>query len=111
MPSKIIAFIVTLILNIAIGAVVFFMMLMGMNGFSESDANYGLIAYIVLAVLVSLTMATLAAVSVHLLVKRGLGAVAASLIAMAVFTIIGGVLKVICSIIGVLVADYVRVNH
>jgi hypothetical protein len=50
MAAKIIAFIVTLLLNIAIGVVVFFMMLMGMNGFSESDANYGFVTYIVLAV-------------------------------------------------------------
>src|SRR5687767_4611360 len=111
MAAKIIAFIVTLLFNIGIGVVVFFMMLMGMNGFSESDANYGFGTYIVLAVLVSLATATLAAVTTHLLIKRAFGAVAASLIGIVCFTLIGGVLKVVCSIIGILVADFVRVNY
>ena len=107
MAAKIIAFIVTLLLNVAIGVVVFFMMLMGMNGFSESDANYGFVTYIVLAVLVSLVTATLAAVSTHLLMKRAFGSVVASLIGIVCFTVIGGVLKVVCSIIGIFVADFV----
>ena len=41
MAPKIIAFLITLTLNIAIGIAVFFFMLLAMNGFSESDANYG----------------------------------------------------------------------
>ena len=111
MAAKIIAFIFTLLLNIVIGVVVFFMMLMGMNGFSESDANYGFVTYIVLAVAVSLVTATLATVTTHLLMKRAFGAVVASLIGIVCFTMIGGVLKVVCSIIGILVADFLRVNY
>ena len=111
MAAKTIAFIVTMILNISIGFVVFFMMLMGMNGFSESDANYGFVTYIILAVLVSLATATLATVTTHLLMKRAFGAVVASLIGILCFTMIGGVLKVVCSIIGILVTDFVRVNY
>ena len=111
MAPKIIAFLVTLILNIAIGIAVFFFMLLAMNGFSESDANYGFGTYIVLAILVSLLMASLAATAVHLLTKRRFKAVSASLIAIASFTILGIGLKVVCSIIGVLVADFVRTNY
>jgi hypothetical protein len=111
MALKIIAFLVTLILNIAIGVAVFFFMLLAMNGFSESDANYGLLTYIVLAVLVSLSMAGLAALVTHLLVKRDFRAITASLIGIGSFTVIGLVLKVVCSIIGVLVADFVRTNY
>ena len=111
MAPKIIAFLITLILNIAIGIAVFFLMLLSMNGFSESDATYGIVAYVVLAVLVSLVMATLAAVLAHLLMKRAFGVVVASLIGIICFTVIGGILKVVCSIIGILVADLVRVNY
>ncbi|MDI1243227.1 MAG: hypothetical protein PSX80_15035 [bacterium] len=111
MAPKILAFLITLILNIAIGIAVFFFMLIAMNGFSESDANYGLVTFIVLAVLVSSLMALLAAAAVGLLAKRGFKTVTASLIGIGSFTILGLVLKAVCSIIGVLIADFVRTNY
>ena len=111
MAPKIIAFLITLVLNIAIGIAVFFFLLLAMNGFSESDANYGLIAYIVLAILVSFLMASLAAFSVHLLTRRNFRNVTASLIGIASFTILGIGLKVVCSIIGVFIAEFVRTNY
>ena len=111
MAPKILAFLITLFVNIAIGVAVFFFMLLAMNGFSESDANYGFITYKVLAVLVSFLMAALASTAVHVLVKRGFSAVVASLIGIGSFTVIGLVLKVVCSIIGVLIADFVRTNY
>lgn len=111
MVSKIVTFAITFLINVAIGVVVLFFMLIAMNGFSESDANYGLGAYIVLAFLVSLAMGTLAAITVHLLMRRQFGGVVAGLIAVAIFSVIGGVLKFVCSMIGVMVAEYVRVNH
>lgn len=111
MAPKIIAFLVTLLLNIAIGVAVFFFMLLSMNGFSESDANYGFVTYIVLAILVSLSMASLAAIAVHLFMKRSFSAITASLISIVLFTVVGIALKVVCSIIGVLIADFVRTNY
>lgn len=110
MTAKVVAFLITLILNIAIGVAVFFFLLLAMNGYSESDANYGFITYIVLAILVSLLMAALAAAAAHLLMKRGLGIVSSALIGIGSFTVLGVVLKVACSIMGVLVADLVRTN-
>ena len=111
MAPKIFAFLSTLFLNIAVGVAVFFFLLLAMNGFSESDANYGFITYFVLAVLVSLLMASLAAAAVHVLTKRGSSPLSASLIGIGSFTAVGIVLKVVCSIIGVLVADFVRTNY
>jgi hypothetical protein len=111
MTSKIISAVITLVLNVSAGVVVFFMMLLAMNGFSESDANYGLGTYIILAILVSLLMASLAAATVHLLMTRNFRSVSASLIGIGSFTVMGIVLKVVCSIIGVLVADFVRTNY
>lgn len=111
MTSKIISAVITLVLNVSAGVVVFSMMLLAMNGFSESDANYGLGTYIILAILVSLLMASLAAATVHLLMKRNFRSVSASLIGIGSFTVVGIVLKVVCSIIGVLVADFVRTNY
>ena len=90
---------------------ILFFMLLAMNGFSESDANYGFVTFIVLAILVSLLMASLAAAAVHLLTKRGFKTLSGLLIGIGSFTILGLVLKVVCSIIGVLVADFVRTNY
>ena len=111
MAPKIFAFLITLVINLAVGVAVFLFMLLAMNGFSESDANYGFVAYIFLAVLVSLLMSSLAAAAVHLLMKRDFRALSASLIGIGSFTFLGIVLKVVCSIIGVLVADVVRTNY
>ena len=110
MAPKILAAVITLLLNVSAGVIVFFAMLLGMNGFSESDANYGIVAYIILAVAVSITMALLAAVGVHLLMKRDFRAVSAALVSIVVFATLGSVLKVVCSVVGILVADFVRVN-
>jgi hypothetical protein len=111
MALTVVTFLITLVLSIAIGVAVFFFMLLAMNGFSESDANYGFVTYIILATLVTLIMAALAVVTAHLVSKRGFGAFSSSLIGIGSFTVIGLVLKVICSIIGVLVADFVRTNY
>jgi uncharacterized membrane protein YhaH (DUF805 family) len=111
MAIKITAFLLTLLINIAIGAAVFVFMLLAMNGYSESDANYGIVAYIVLALLVSLLMGTGAAAAVHLLMKRDFRGWVSALIAVPVFSFIGAGLKFVCSIIGVAIAEYVRVNY
>lgn len=111
MTAKIITLVITLLTNVAIGVVVFFFMLIAMNGFSESDANYGIGAYIVLGLLVSLAMGAAAAMTVHLLTKREFRSWIAGLIAIPLFTVIGGGLKFVCCIIGLLIAEYVRVNY
>jgi hypothetical protein len=110
MAPKIIAFLVTMLANIAAGVVVFFGVLVAMNGYSESDAMYGLIAYIVLAVSVTLLVSVLAVGLTHILLKREFRGWASALIAAAVFSVTGIVLKFFCSIIGVGIAEFVRVN-
>jgi hypothetical protein len=110
MSAKILTALITLLINIAIGVAIFFVLLLAMNGYSESDATYGLGSYVVLALIVSLLMSTCAAVLVHILMKRQFRGWTAALIAVPSFSIIGGGLKVVCSIIGVAVAEYARVN-
>jgi len=111
MPVKLITAFVTMLINVTVGVVILFFMLIAMNGYSESDANYGFGTYILLAVIVSLAMSALAVVSVHILVKRDFRAWTAALIAVPVFSVIGAGLKIVCSIIGVSVAEYLRVNY
>jgi chromate transport protein ChrA len=110
MAPKIIAFLVTMLANIAAGVVLFFGLLVAMNGYNESDAMYGIISFIALAVLVTLLMSALAAGLTHILLKREFRGWASALIAAAVFSVTGIVLKFFCSIIGVGIAELVRMN-
>jgi len=110
MIPKVVAAIVTGVMNITVGVVVFFFMLLAMNGFSESDASYGIVTYIILAVLATILMAVSAVATVHVLLKRNWRAARAAILAILLFSGVGAGLKVVCSIIGVLVADLVRVN-
>ena len=111
MAYKAAAFLITFILNLIAGAVIFFMMLIAMNGYHESDAQWGLGAYIVLAFIGTMVMSTGAVLAVGLLTKRLYSPVKAALIAIAVFSIIGVVLKIVFSLIGIGVAEFVRVNY
>lgn len=110
MAPKLIAAIVTFLLNAAAGFFVFFALLLALNGYSESDATYGIAVYIVLALIVSLAMGTLAALSTHVLVKRGWGTAGAVMLAVTAFSAAGAVLKVVCGFAGVLAAELVRAN-
>ena len=111
MTAKIAALVFTLLIDIGIGVAVFVFLLVAMNGFSESDATWGLGVYIVLAIVISVTMGTLAFFGVGFLMKRHLSGAVAALIAVPVFSVIGGCLKLVCCFIGIGVADYVRVNY
>lgn len=111
MGSKIGAFLITLVINVASGVAVFFFMLLAMNGYSESDASYGLVTYIVLALFVSLLMSIGAAAAVHLLMKREFRGMVSALIAMPIFSVVGAGLTIVCSIIGVAIAEFVRTNY
>lgn len=111
MTSKITAFLITFLLNLIAGAVIFFMMLIAMNGYHESDAQWGLGAYIVLAFIGTIVMSTAAVLTVGWLIKRQYSAVKAALIAIPVFSIIGVILKIVFSLFGVGVAEFVRLNY
>lgn len=111
MAPKLIAAILTFLINIAAGVVIFFIMLVAMNGFSGSDAEYGLIAYIVLASLISILMSLGAFFLASRLLAKQFSTAGAVLLAIPVFVIVGIVLKIVSSLIGIGVANYVRVNY
>ncbi|MGE3468352.1 MAG: hypothetical protein AB7J13_15640 [Pyrinomonadaceae bacterium] len=110
MAPKLIAFIVTLLANLAIGVVVFFGVLVTMNGYSESDAIYGLVAYGVLSFLVSIFMAASAFFLSGLLIKRKINTLAAVAIAIVALSVLGAGLKLVCGLVGVGVAEFVRTS-
>ncbi|MFZ1700147.1 MAG: hypothetical protein WBO10_09830 [Pyrinomonadaceae bacterium] len=110
MAAKIIALIVTLVASLAAGVFVFLGILVAMNGYSESDASYGLIAYVALALLVSLLMGISAFLLTGRLIKSEFGPATAVLIASVAFSLLGATLKGVCGLVGIGVAEFVRVN-
>lgn len=109
MAPRLITFLVILLANTVIGAVWFFFLLMALNGFSSSDAQWGIIAFVVMAVLVSIFAALLGTGLAHLLIKRWqMGRLAASLVAVPIFTILGGGINFFAIILGAIVADAAR---
>ena len=111
MGAKIAAFVITLLINVATGVIVFFFLLLALNGYSESDATYGIAAYIVLALFVSILMCLCASLATQVLLNRKFRALAAVAISTAAFSIVGIGLKIVCSVVGVMIAEFVRVNY
>ncbi len=111
MAAKIIAFIGTLLISLVSAIVFFFGMLVVMNGFSESDATWGLGVYAIISIGASLLMSVSAVLLTGVLIKRQLHAAVAAVISILAFSLISVGIEVIGSLIGVAVADYVRVNY
>ena len=110
MAAKISAFLITFLLNVAFAAVILFFMLLAMNGYSESTAMWGLGAYVILALLVSLAMGIGAYFLTGRLTKRQFSPLGATAVAVPVLAGLGVVLEIICSVIGVGVAEFLRVK-
>lgn len=110
MAAKIVAAIVTCVLNLAIGVAVFAILVISLNGFSARSGQAALITYIVLGVAVTIMMSFGAFLLTAYLIKREFSGVVAALIAVPVFSVVGAVLKVVCVFMGILIAEFVRVN-
>ena len=92
---RIIVFIITALIQAAVAVVIFFMLLLGLNGFSERDATPSLIFFIALSVACALGLGGAAAYTAKRIAeKKSLGGVAASAIAVLCFSALGGVILV-----------------
>ena len=110
MAAKIAALLITLIVLVAVGVAILIGMVVAMNGYSESDATWGFGVYIILTLIVSILMAVGAFFVVGFLTRKQYGSVISTLIAIPVFSIVGVGLEFVCSLIGVGVAEFVRVK-
>ena len=111
MAVKIAALLITLLLSIALGVVVLAFMIIAMNGYSESDATWGLGVFAGLALIISGVTAILAFFFAGTLIKKEYTPLLAALIAIPVFTIAALVLEIVACFIGIGVAEFVRVNY
>jgi len=109
--AKLASLFITLILNIAIGVVVLATMLIAMNGYSESDAIWGLGVFVLLAIFVSILMSIASFILNGRLAAKQYNSFVAVIVPVLVFSVVGCGLLIISSLIGVGVAEFVRVNY
>jgi len=106
---KLIPFMITGLMNIGVGVVLFFLLLLGMNGYSEQQATPGLITFIIWVLLVSLLTAILSVVTTNFFTtKKSMNFWVAALISIFVFVIIGVVFDIIGLFISIFVTEALR---
>lgn len=103
--------IIIFLVNIAFGVVTLLFLLLAMNGYSESDATYGLATFVLLAIATALSMSLAGFLLSRLLERRDFKSSISALIAIPSFSVVGAVLIIAAAAIGVGVAEYVRVNY
>ena len=99
---KVLALILTTTACLAAAVVLFFGIILGMNGFSGSDAEYGLVTYVALAVLISILAGGGAYALAAKLMAREFHPAVSLLISIPVSTIVGVVLLALCVWLGTL---------
>jgi hypothetical protein len=91
-----IPFLITFLINLGIGVFLFFFLLLGMNGFSEKQAEPGLIFFIVWVLLASLITAILSVISTnYFTTQKSMNFWLAALLSTFIFVVIGAGLSVV----------------
>lgn len=111
MAAKIITFLLIGGVNLAVAVVLLFFLMLGLNGFSERDANYAFLFFIIGAFVVTILTGILGIFLLNILVKRKFGSVSASVIAVLVFSILGAAVNFALLFAGVIIADLVRTSR
>lgn len=111
MAAKIISFLITFGINLATAFALLFFMLLAMNGFSESDAVWGIYAFIALGFLIAAISAFLCVFLLNYLKnKRNFSALAAAAISVVIFIAAGAVLNFAAFFFGIIIADIKRTH-
>ena len=93
---KIAAFLITALTNIGIGVVLFFFLIIALNGYSGSQAEPGLILFIVWVLIFSIAFAVLSVFATkYLIEKRALSRFTAAIISTMIFIVAGGIFSFI----------------
>lgn len=111
MAAKIITFLMIGGANLAIAVVLLFFLMLGLNGFSERDANYAFLFFIAGAFVVTVLSGILGIVLLNILTKRNFRSVSASIIAVSVFSILGAAMHIALWFGGLIIADLVRTSR
>ena len=106
---RIIVFILTVMIQLGAAAAGLLLLLLGMNGYSESQATPGLLLFVVLGLGSALSLGTASAFAVKRLVeRRSFGGVTASAISVVGFAVIGGLILVASFFAAIALAEIMR---
>lgn len=106
---QIVNFLITALVNIGIAFVLFFMLIVGLNGYSGNQAEPGLVLYIVWALFFSFLTAGLSVLAARYLIgKKSMNSVAAVAICSPIFMIIGGIACFLGTIAAVILIEALR---
>jgi len=98
--------IITTLANGGIAVMLFFMLILSLNGFSEDEAAPGLILFVVWAVLVSIIAGVLGFLSAnYLITKKSFNPWLAALLAIMVFIVVGTAANIAGVIAAVIIAS------
>jgi len=110
MAVKLASAFITLVLLVAIAVVLFAAMLVIMNGFSESDATWGIAAFGLLVIGICILATVTAAWLAERFAKKEMHAALNVVLSSLVSTLVGSVLLGASGFVCVIVADMVRRN-
>lgn len=106
---RVIVFVLNAVIQLTAAAVGFFLLLLGLNGFSERQANPGLLFYIIISVGSALGLGVASAfASKWLTQKKSIGALGASAISVPVFAVVGVLIIIACIFGAALIASAMR---
>ncbi len=111
MTAKIITFLVIGGVNLAVSVFLLFFLMLGLNGFSERDANYAFLFFIIGALVVAVLAGILGIVLLNFLINKNFRSISASIIAILIFSILGTVINIALCFGGVIIAEIVRTSR
>lgn len=106
---RIIVFVLNAVIQLAAAAVGFFLLLLGLNGFSERQSNPSLLFYIILSAGSAAGLGVASAFASKWLAQRkSMGALGASAIAVPVFAVVGVLILIVVFFVAVFIASAMR---
>ena len=111
MTAKIITFLTISGVNLAAGVILLFFLMLGLNGFSERDANYAFLFFIIGAFVTAALSGILGIVLLNVLINKNFRSVSASIIAVLIFSIIGAVINIALCFGGLIIAEIMRTSR
>jgi len=106
---KVVIFLVTALGNICIGIILFFFLILSLNGYSGKQVVPGLILFKVWVLLFSIVAAVCAVLSANFLTtKKSMNWIAASLVSILIFVVIGAILNFVGMVTAIVLTEGLR---
>jgi hypothetical protein len=105
---KVVIFLVTALGNIGIGIILFFFLLLSLNGYSEKQAEAGLILFIIWVLFFSAAAVCAVLSASFLTIKKSLNWIAASLVSILIFVVIGAILNFVGTVAAIVLTEALR---